>query len=108
MSKPIVVDLPHSLGKQEAKRRLQNNIGKLRDHIPGGADVGASWTDDRMDLSVGAMGQQVAAKIDVQDNIVRLEVMLPAALSFFGGMIEGLIRRQGAVLLEDKSGRKKD
>jgi hypothetical protein len=35
-------------------------------------------------------------------------VMLPAALSFFGGMIEGLIRRQGAVLLEDKSGRKKD
>ena len=39
MSSPIVVDLPHKLGKQEAKRRIQNGIGKLKDHIPGGAEA---------------------------------------------------------------------
>jgi hypothetical protein len=59
-----------------------------------------------MHLTVQAMGQEVAAKIDVLDTVVRLEVQLPAFLSFFGGQVEKLLRRHGAELLEDKSGRK--
>ncbi|HEY0111561.1 MAG TPA: polyhydroxyalkanoic acid system family protein [Allosphingosinicella sp.] len=102
MSKPVIVDLPHSLGAEEARRRIARNIGKLTDHIPGSADVQSNWTDNRLDLNVGAMGQQVATRIDVQETLVRLEVTLPAALSFFGGAIEGLIRKQGSLMLEDK------
>jgi hypothetical protein len=49
------------------------------------------------------MGQQVAAVIDIQENVVRLTVNLPPALAFFGGMIEPLIRKQGAEMLEDRS-----
>jgi hypothetical protein len=103
MSSPIKVDLPHSLGAQEAKRRLQNGLGKLKDHIPGGADVQASWQDDRMNLAVAAMGQQVRATLDVEEKLVRLEVLLPPMLSFLAKPIEALLRRQGAELLEDKS-----
>ena len=102
MSKPVIVDLPPSLGAEEARRRIERNVGKLTDHIPGGADVQSSWTGNRLDLGVGAMGQQVAARIDVQEKIVRLEVSLPPALGFFSSAIEGLIRRQGAQMLEDK------
>lgn len=105
MSQPVVVDLPHRLGLEEARRRIERNIGKLTDHIPGGADVRSTWTGNRLDLAVGAMGQQVAARIDVMESIVRLEVALPPALAFFGGMVEGLIRRQGEQLLEDKTKR---
>ena len=36
MNKPIKIDLPHQLGAEEAKRRMQGGIGKLKDHIPGG------------------------------------------------------------------------
>ena len=36
MSQPIQVDLPHKLGKEEARRRIASNIHKLKDHIPGG------------------------------------------------------------------------
>jgi hypothetical protein len=107
MSKPIVVDLPHSLGAVEAKRRIAGGIGQLRDHLPGGAEVQSAWSGDRMDLGVQAMGQQVAAKIDVGEKIVRLEVQLPAFLSFFGGKVESLLRRHGTELLEDRSGGKK-
>jgi hypothetical protein len=105
MSNPVIVDLPHSLGQEEARRRIERNIGKLTDHIPGGATVSSSWTGNLLSLDIGAMGQQVAARIDVQEKLVRLEVMLPPSLAFFGGMMEGLIKRQGAQMLEDKSGR---
>jgi hypothetical protein len=103
MSNPLTVDLPHKLGAEEARRRIERNVGNLASHIPGGAQVGSRWTGDRLDLDVGAMGQQVAVQIDVQETVVRMTVNLPPALAFFGGMIEPLIRKQGAVLLEDKS-----
>ncbi|HEX8526722.1 polyhydroxyalkanoic acid system family protein [Allosphingosinicella sp.] len=102
MTKPITVDLPHSLGAVEARRRIEGGIGSLRDHIPGGAEVTSSWTGDRMDLRVVAMGQEVNAGIEVREKVVRLEVVLPGVLSFFGNRVERLIRRHGTELLEDK------
>lgn len=107
MTKPISVDLPHNLGAAEAKRRIQNGIGRLADQIPGGAQVQHGWAGDRMNLEVRAMGQEVTAVVDVQEKIVRLEVVLPAFLGFFGRQVEAMIRKQGAELLEDKSGGKR-
>jgi hypothetical protein len=104
MTKPVIVDLPHKLGAAEAKRRIGGGIGQLRDHLPPGAQVRSAWEGERMNLAVQAMGQEVAAKIDVGETIVRLEVQLPAFLSFFGSKVESLIRRHGTELLEDKSG----
>jgi Putative polyhydroxyalkanoic acid system protein (PHA_gran_rgn) len=105
MTKPMIVDLPHKLGAAEAKRRIAGGMGSLRDQLPGGADVRSGWEGDRMNLQVKAMGQEVGARIDVGETIVRLEVQLPAFLSFFGSKVESLIRRHGTELLEDKSGR---
>jgi putative polyhydroxyalkanoate system protein len=107
MTQPLTVDLPHQLGQLEARRRIETNVGRLTDHIPGGANVQSQWAGDVLSLNVGAMGQQVAARIDIREALVRMEISLPPALSFFRGAIEGLIRRQGAEMLEDKrSGRK--
>jgi hypothetical protein len=103
MAKPIVIDLPHTLGAEEAKRRMRSGIGKLPDHIPGGGEVESSWDGDRMNLRVTAMGQEVSGHIDVQERKVRLELMLPAFLALFAGKIEGLLRGKGTDLLEDKS-----
>lgn len=104
MTKPIRVDLPHRLGAQEAKRRLQNGIGSLKDHIPGGAaEVSATWQDDRMNLLVRAMGQDVRATVDVEESKVRLEVQLPPMLSFLATPIEALLKHKGSEMLEDKS-----
>ena len=104
MTKPITVDLPHKLGAEEAKRRIAGGIGGLREHLPGGAEVQHGWTGARMDLRVEAMGQEVSATLDVRETIVRVEVRLPVFLSFFGSKVEGLLRRHGTQLLEDRSG----
>ena len=103
MNKPIVIDLPHKIGAEEAKRRMKNGIGKLKDHIPGGGEVRSGWEGDRMNLSVKAMGQEVSGHIDVHESKVHLELMLPAFLSLFAGKIEALMRSRGGEMLEDKS-----
>ena len=105
MTQPIVVNLPHKLGAEEAKRRMRGGIGKLKDHVPGGAaEVTSRWDGDRMYLNVKAMGQEVDGHVDVEETKVRLELVLPAFLALFASKIEGLLRKKGGELLEDKSG----
>jgi hypothetical protein len=104
MERPVEVELPHKLGRDEARRRIANNVHKLRDHIPGGAaQVDSNWTGDQLNLDIVAMGQKVAALIDVEEAKVRVRVMLPGMLAFFAGPIEAALSRKGSVLLEDKS-----
>ena len=103
MERPIDVDLPHKLGKQEAKRRLASNIDKLASHIPGGARVEHGWSDDRLNLTIHAMGQKVAADIDVEEAKVHCRVMLPGMLALFAAPIEAMLQKKGSdLLLEDK------
>ena len=101
MSHPIEVDLPHQLGKDEARRRIANNVHKLEEHIPGGAQVQSGWAGDQLNLDVAAMGQSVTATIDVMDNKVHLKVLLPPMLGMFSGLIPGALQKKGNVLLED-------
>jgi putative polyhydroxyalkanoate system protein len=104
MTQPIEVDLPHSLGKDEARRRIANNIHKLQEHIPGGAQVQSGWSGDQLNLDVAAMGQSVTAQIDVMETKVRLKVLLPPMLGMFSGLIQGALQKKGSVLLEDHRG----
>ena len=103
MNKPLVIDLPHKLGAAEAKRRMQGGIGKLKDHLPGGGLVQSSWEGDRMNLRIQAMGQLVEGHLDVEEAKVRMELMLPPFFSLFSSTIEGLLRKGGTEMLEDKS-----
>ena len=105
MDRPIEVDLPHKLGREEARRRIAGNVHKLSDHIPGGAaDVKSNWVGDQLNLDITAMGQTVAAQIDVQETKVRCRVMLPGLLALFAAPIEAALNRKGSdLLLEDRS-----
>lgn len=100
---PIAFDLPHGLGQAEARRRIENGVGSLKDHIPGAAEVRSSWTGDQLGLQIMAMGQEVNARLDVRESLVHLEMLLPPALAFFAKPIELAMRRGGKAMLEDKS-----
>ena len=103
MSQPIEVDLPHNLGKDEARRRIANNVHRLEEHIPGGAQVQSGWAGDQLNLDVAAMGQSIMATVDVQETKVHLKVLLPPMLGMFSGMIQAALQKKGNVLLEDHS-----
>ena len=104
MQQSIEVDLAHQLGKDEAKSRIAGNIGSLGQHMPGGvAEVTERWEGDRLHLDIGAMGQKVTAKLDVQDANVHIKVELPGLLGMFAGAIESVLRKKGDdLLLEDR------
>ena len=101
MSQPIEVDLPHTLGKDEARRRIANNIHKLQDHIPGGANVQSGWAGDQLNLKVQALGDSIQAAIDVEETKVHVKVLLPGLLGMFAGPIQAALQKKGNVLLED-------
>lgn len=107
MARPIHVDLPHRLGKEEARRRIAANIGSLQDHIPGGAShVDTRWQGDVLMLGVTAMGQSVDAEIAVEEQQVRCRIALPGMLAMFAGPIEAMLKSKGSgLLLDDKTGK---
>ncbi len=104
MQKPVEVDLPHSLGRDEARRRIAANIHKLEDHIPGGTgDVQSRWDGDELTLVVHAMGQSVEAKIAVDERVVHCRMLLPGMLAMFARPITAMLEKKGKdLLLEDK------
>ena len=100
---PIAIDLPHKLGAEEARRRIERGVGNLKDHIPGAAEVRSAWSGDQLGLQIMAMGQEVNARLDVRETLVHLEMLLPPALAFFARPIEAALSHGGAALLEDKT-----
>ncbi len=101
MANPTIIDIPHSLGRAEAKRRIKARIGELPAQIPGGmADVRASWPgENEMALDVKALGQSVAATLDIRDDAIRVSLMLPPLLGMMSGKIAEVVQRKGAKLL---------
>jgi hypothetical protein len=103
MSKPVVVSIPHNLGKTEAMRRLQGGLGSVKSHFSDKiASIEESWTGDRMAFRVGTMGQSIDGHLDVMEDQVLVEVKLPWLLAMIADKAKNFIRKQGTLLLEKK------
>ncbi len=100
------IEIPHDLGRAEVRRRLAENSDKIGDNIPGGmAQVETSWpSEDRMTMSINAMGQMITGHIDVEDRKVIFHMALPPALGFLQPMIDAAIRDQGQKMLAPPEG----
>lgn len=96
------VAIPHNLGREEVRRRLRDNSHRIGDNIPGGmAEVKTHWpSEDRMAMSIAAMGQMLNGHVDVEDDKVVFHMVLPPALGFLKPMIDAAIRDQGHKMLE--------
>ncbi len=101
MAVPVVIDVPHKLGRDGARERLKARFVELAGRMPGGVgDVRASWPSDyEMALEIVAMGQTIPARLEVMDDCVRVHVSLPPMLAYFSGMIGAAVREQGTKLL---------
>lgn len=94
------IAIPHSIGKDEARRRIRERSGEITNFVPGFASVSTAWQgEDRMNLTVGAMGQEMTGAIEVGESEVAFTVELPAPLSFVEPMIRSQIEAKGRKLL---------
>lgn len=103
MSKPLVVVIPHQLGREGARKRLESGVASLKEKFGETiASVDERWSGDRLDVSVRAVGQNVTAGLDVGDQEVRVEVQLPWMLALIAEKARGYIEKEGQLLLEKK------
>ena len=104
MSKPLIIEVPHSLSRDEAKRRIAGGF----DHIDkefrssGLAKMESNWSEYRMRFMAQAMGQAITGALDVLDQTVRVEVHMPAFLAIIGGGIRKRLTQEAQALLASK------
>ena len=102
MNKAITVSIPHQLGRVEARRRIEEGFGDFSRHLGGAGGVSKSWDADRLNFSLQAVGQQISGFLDVADDAVRVEVLLPGFLAMIAGKIKGTVQKEGQLLLGAK------
>lgn len=94
--------IPHNLERAEVRSRFKSRSHEIAGQIPGGmAKVDTSWpSEDRMNLSIAALGQQLRGHIDIEANEVVFEFDLPPALGFIEPMIRKAVESKGQALLK--------
>jgi Putative polyhydroxyalkanoic acid system protein (PHA_gran_rgn) len=103
MSRPLIVSIPHNLGREEALRRLKGGMGNLRTQFGDKLTrLEDTWTGDRMDFNLAALGQSVSGHLVVFEDTVRVEVQLPWLLSMIVNKVRPFIEKQGQLMLEKK------
>ena len=103
MSKPVVVSIPHRLGREEALRRIKTGFARASTDYARLITLSQeTWTGDRVTFQCSALGQSAAGIIDVAEDHVRLEVTLPWLLAKFAEKLAPQIRREGLLMLEKK------
>jgi len=103
MTQPLIVSLPHRLGRQEATRRLKTGLSNARaSYSQLLAIEEETWTGDSVQFRVRALGQSANGKIDVFEDHVLLEVTLPWLLAKFAEKLVPTIRKEGVLMLEKK------
>jgi hypothetical protein len=103
MSPPLIVSIPHRLGRDEATRRLKSGLETARTKL---GQIFAieeeTWTDNRLQFRIRALGQAANGTVDVAEDHARLEVMLPWPLAQIADKIQRAIQSQGRAMLEKK------
>jgi hypothetical protein len=99
MSAPLVVSIPHRLGREEAVRRLKTGLGRAAASIPVMQVEEERWSGDSMSFRIRALGQIATGQVDVADDQVKVQVVLPWLLQRFAEMAQATIRKRGQLLL---------
>lgn len=104
MNAPLVVEIPHQLGKDEAVRRLKGGLSRASAQYGNLLRVHEEiWSGERLSFRVEAMRQMASGTIDVREDNVRVEVTLPWLLARLAGGIQSAIRKSGTLMLEKRS-----
>ena len=103
MSQPLIVSIPHRLGREEAARRIKSGLATARSNYSAFLTIHEeTWTGEKLAFNVSSLGQSAHGFIDVADDHVRLEVTLPWLLAQIAKRFTPAIRKEGVLMLEKK------
>ena len=103
MTEPLIVVIPHSLGKDEALRRIKDGIGRAKTEFAYLLRIeNDTWEGDRLSFAASTLAQHAHGFIDVYEGAVRLEVTLPWLLARFARAVQRVVGQRGQLMLEKK------
>lgn len=99
-AKPLVVLIPHQLGRQAARQRIENELARIHSEVAAFATIiEERWLEDRLEFHLRLLHQHLTGRIEVLDEAVRVEVDLPWILRALAGPIGARIREVGMPML---------
>jgi Putative polyhydroxyalkanoic acid system protein (PHA_gran_rgn) len=105
MTEPLTVSIPHKLGRQEAKRRLDSGINRIGPELAGlVSTLDYNWDGDDLNFRAVAMWQTITGRIEVLEETVRIEIDLPWMMRLLGDTITKQVRGRGSAMLEKPPG----
>ncbi|MEO6094036.1 MAG: polyhydroxyalkanoic acid system family protein [Novosphingobium sp.] len=99
MPDPLTMDIPHQLGRADARARIESGLGQIAKAIPGGALKSQQWDGDTLTFVVEAMGQRIGARLDILDTRVHAIIDLPGWAALFAGKVKSQLLGTGQKLL---------
>lgn len=104
MSQPVIVSVPHQLGRDEAHLRIEEGFSQLERQMTGGLGgmlaCQQRWKGDRLHFEASALGQRLTGRLDVSDESLRIEIDLPEILAALAERISGKLKEESRKLLE--------
>ena len=106
MPRAVTVNVPHELGRAGARARIAEGFGSVRNALAGGGialvALDEHWEGDRFHFQARALGRTITGHLDVRDDDVRVEIMLPNLLAALAGRVSKRVSVEGVRLLEKK------
>ncbi len=96
----ITMETPHTLGQEEAARRLKEKFGLVTAAY--GSQVGdlqQEWNDSVLSFAFTAVGMKVSGTVTVGEAAVKMDAKVPLAAMMVRGMIEKRIGEELGNLL---------
>lgn len=103
MSRPVSINVPHSLGKEGARRQIAFGFTNLSKQLTGGVlgmiSMQERWEGDRLHFEGGALGQRITGRIDILADSIAIQVDLPDFLVGMADQLIGNLKTQAQKLL---------
>ena len=102
MTETVTVLIDHDLGRVEAIRRLKDGFARTDGKFGLITLEQETWEGDTLRFHMHALGQNAAARIEVEEAALRIEVSLPWLLVRAAKRLVPELRREATLLLEKK------
>jgi len=95
------INIPHSLGRVEAKRRIEEGLPKLAAHIPGGGGLTSQWQGDyALTMEITALGSRIPVSLTIEEDRLIGSLEVPLLMKMMQGQVAEFVKTSAGKMLE--------
>jgi putative polyhydroxyalkanoate system protein len=89
----MTIQVEHTLSKQEAKHRIEELIGQLRQEYKNELQtLAVEWAEDTAHIRLQVRGYSTAGSLEIKERVVELDFYMPFLLQVFSKKIKSVIQ----------------